>query len=219
MDLINKLKNVDKVGLLIVVIILFLLIVAVDVVFDRDTGVPAVVNNEIVVEENEAVKNTNNTPSSKTGTSPSSGGSTKRTTPSQINFAAIFPSAQLIADGRVQDSAIGAYCWIPLGLCADVIITDLPDVDPLIAVRNSSLKLKLDTNVTPLSVKVTVRKPIDSIEEYIKKMSKLVIENIQLSPNKDTSFLLNIDPGVYILTVNTVWQEGGVEFNFKIEVR
>jgi len=124
----------------------------------------------------------------------------------------------IITSSGEQSASVGTYCWFPLGVCAGVFIANLNDTDSLTVVRNTSIKLKLGSDVTPLSLKGVLRKPVNSQEEYVKNMSKFIVENIQLSPNKDTSFLLNVDPGEYILTIHSNWQEGDVEFNFKVKV-
>jgi hypothetical protein len=221
----NTLNGLNKVEVVIGIVALFLLVVGIYALSSGGRDSPSVIlDNGQDIEEGEEIEV--DVVLVKTGSSPNSVVPTSKAVPTQnFNRAGTFPSAQLISDGRVQSGFIGTYCWGPIGtqqygICSDAFITDLAGTDPLIVMRNSPVKLKLDTNITPLSLKAVLRKPVDSLEEYINNMSKLIVEQIQLSSSKEISFMLNAEPGEYILTVSSIWQgEYDVEFNFKVRLK
>jgi hypothetical protein len=139
------------------------------------------------------------------------------------------PPAVLAINGRTQVAGVGTYCWSDasggretVSVCADMI--GIPTAEQPLAVEGSfsaRLELPLDQPPETLGLDVIPVTDEDVIEarDSLRWWRPQVGEHHDLPLDTPSRFSLDLEPGLYVLSVFARWSErGDVNYGFLVEV-
>ena len=121
------------------------------------------------------------------------------------------PTIRLRNEKGLRDGERGSYCWPqPEGttLCVDTIFLEGPP-PPIAVNRGESLTVEIDAHAAPLLLRANV----------IEFGTKNAVSSLALDPALETELPLDVEPGVYTVTVSGGWDGGDIFYAFQVEVR
>lgn len=130
--------------------------------------------------------------------------------------------ATLTIRGQSRLGGIGSYCWA--NICADMIgIPTMPE--PMKAESPVAATLTLPFERSPQTVNLSVYRATDDAEldesarEYRWWRPEQEVQSQQLAPILEQDFTLELEPGLYILSVFAAVEDGGdVSYGFLVNV-
>ncbi len=130
---------------------------------------------------------------------------------SEVPDAPPLPIIRLRNEAGLHDGERGSYCWPqPGGLtrCVDTIFLEGPP-PPIGVNRGESLTVEIEADADPVLLNANV----------IKFGTTEGVDRVTLEPSLRTELPLDVDPGVYTVTISGGWDGGDIFYAFQVEVR
>ena len=121
------------------------------------------------------------------------------------------PIIRLRNEAGLHDGDRGSYCWPQSGgltMCADTIFLEGPP-PPIGVARGESLTVEIEAHANPVLLNANV----------IEFGTTEGVDSVTLEPSLTTELPLDVDPGVYTVTISGGWDGGDIFYAFQVEVR
>ena len=121
------------------------------------------------------------------------------------------PIIRLRNEAGLHDGDRGSYCWPQPGgltMCVDTIFLEGPP-PPIGVAGGESLTVEIEAHANPVLLNANV----------IEFGTTEGVDRVTLEPSLTTELPLDVDPGVYTVTIFGKWDVGDIFYAFQVEVR
>ncbi len=136
------------------------------------------------------------------------------------------PIIRLRNEAGLHDGDRGSYCWPQSGgltMCVDTIFLEGPP-PPIGVARGESLTVEIEAHANPVLLNANV---IEIAAPRARATLSLPpatgttegVDSVTLEPSLTTELPLDVDPGVYTVTISGGWDGGDILYAFQVEVR
>ncbi len=130
---------------------------------------------------------------------------------SEVPDAPPLPIIRIRNEAGLHDGDRGSWCWPQPGgltMCADTSFLEGPP-PPIGVARGESVTVEIEAHADPALLNANV----------IEFGTTNLVDRVTLEPSLSTELPLDVEPGVYTVTVNGGWDGGDIFYAFQVEVR